>query len=1007
MSLFRPSCSIRYAIAIFAFSLIFFCGSRLVVAQDENPDMTEEAVESETTAPDPVPVEEASPAEPMPVETITPDLAVMLGRMGPFRFETREQASGVPQSVAATEPSQAPTIANLRCEYLANPMAVDAQRPRLSWEMVDSRRGACQTAYCVLAATSPERLNVLDADLWNTGKIVSGRMNQVEYRGTALAPLQRCYWTVQTWDMNGRAVVTPPPACWQAGLSDEMKNSAQWIGLDTRDENEDPELMLPPATHLRKSFATSSPVRNATLHVSSQGICEMSLNGRRVGNDEFTPGWTNYDKRIYYMTYDATDLVVEGENALGAIVAPGWYSGYIGFALLCKYPTPRAIYGEVPSLWAMLRIEYENGTIETVLTDPTWKASTGPIRQTDILMGETYDARLAMPDWNRPGFDDSAWNAAETFESNGGTFEPYPGSPVRCTQTLRPLSVVEQSPGVSIFDMGQNFAGRVGIRVRGAEGQKVTLRFGEMLHEDGRLMTENLRTARVTDHYICAGTGEYGSWEPTFTYHGFQYVEVTGLDYAPTVDDLLGVALNSDTAPVATFACSDPRLNQLYSNICWTQRANFFEVPTDCPQRDERLGWMGDAQVYVRSSTYNMDVAAFFTKWLDAVEDDQLPDGAYPDYAPAPYVHGQPYSPAWMDAGIICPHTIWKVYGDTRVLERHYDSMTRLIDFLYENSDGLLRPADGNSWGDWLAVGSTTPKDLVATAYFAYDAKLMSEIATAIDRPRDAHQYARLFNDVRSAFNNEYVDATTGRIQGDTQTCYVLALSLDLLPNEMLRRQAADRLVELIHENGDLMSTGFLGTKSILHVLSEFGHHDLAYQLLTNTECPSWLFPVENGATSIWERWDSYTKEDGFGRHNAAMNSFSHYSFGAVCEWMFARMAGIDLAAPGYAELLIRPTPGSHGIDNCDATYHSIQGEIRSSWEIADGRFTLNLTIPPGATAELHMPTSDPTSITEGGETVDQAKGVVFLRGDRDAVVYSLISGTYQFESDWVGIPVQ
>ena len=541
--------------------------------------------------------------------------------------------------------------------------------------------------------------------------------------------------------------------------------------------------------------------------------------------------------------------------------------------------------------------------------------------------------------------------------------------------------------------MGQNFAGRVRLKVKGEAGTKITLRHAEMLHEDGNIMTENLRQARAIDTYIVKGTAQE-TWEPTFTYHGFQYVELTGLKNKPDLDTITGIVLHSDTPLTSTFECSNPMINKLYNNIIWTQRANFIEVPTDCPQRDERLGWTGDAQVYVKAAAYNADIAAFYTKWLTDLDDAQQASGAYPDFAPWPYLHGEPYSPAWMDAGVICPYTIYQVYGDKRLIERLYPGMKKFIDFMLKNSTDYIRPADGNSWGDWLALGGETPKDLIATAYFTYDVKLMAKMATVIGKIDDANYYKKLFEKIKNAFNNAYVSKDV-IIKGDTQTCYVLALSMDLLPQNK-RKQAGRRLVNLINQSGQKMGTGFLGTKSILAALTEQGYHDLAYRLFTTKEFPSWGYSIEQGATTIWERWNSYTKDKGFGDPN--MNSFSHYAFGAVCSWIFTNVAGIDSDTPGYKHIVIKPQPGG-GITCAKAAYNSINGPIATDWKLDDGKFTLMVTIPANTTATVYIPAKNSDAVTENGKSIEDAESVKFVKMEAGKAIYQVGSGSYSFES--------
>ena len=584
--------------------------------------------------------------------------------------------------------------------------------------------------------------------------------------------------------------------------------------------------------------------------------------------------------------------------------------------------------------------------------------------------------------------------------------QAYASVPIRPTETIKPVEITQPKPGTYIFNLGQNFSGVIRLKTKGPRATKIRLRYGEMLHPDGRLMTENLRKARATDHYILKGAAQGETYEPRFTYHGFQYVELTGLTETPTLDTVTGIVIHSDTPMTSSFACSDPMVNQLFANVCWTQRANFLELPTDCPQRDERLGWTGDAQIYCRTATYNADVAAFFTKWLDDLEEAQLPNGAFPDYAPYPMMHGKPkrgFATAWADAGIICPYTIYRVYGDTRVIERHYDAMQRFMAFRQKQSPDFLGVNTGNGWGDWLSLGAKTPIEYIDTVYFAYATQLMQEMAAAIDREADARQYQVLEANIKRAFAQKYIQPT-GLLSVDNQTAYVLALSVHLIPDEFLA-QAQARLVALLEQNQGRMSTGFLGTKPLLPVLTQAAQHDLAVRLLQSRDFPSWGYEVENGATTIWERWNSYTKDKGFG--NAAMNSFSHYAFGAVCQWMFQDLAGIDTLEPGFQHILIDPqapaggsNPAQVPIHWVKASYESIRGPIKVHWKRAQETFTLDLTIPANTRATVVLPADSVTRVQESGHALSEAsKDAVIEVAEQlpQRLKLRVASGTYRF----------
>ena len=742
-------------------------------------------------------------------------------------------------------------------------------------------------------------------------------------------------------------------------------------------------LILPPPPYLRKSFSVEKALKRATAYVSALGLYELRINGKRVGEDYFTPGWTDYPTRVYYQTYDVTEMIKRGGNSIGAILADGWYAGYVGFG------GKRERYGSEPRLLVQLEIESADGSKKIIKTDKTWKASYGPILEADFLMGETYDAGREISGWDKYDFDDSSWNAVAVTNHIKGKLQSYPGVTVKKMLELKTKKRTEPKKDTFVFDMGQNFAGWARLKVKGKAGTKVVLRYAEMLNPDGTIYTDNLRLALCTDTYTLKGTGQE-IWEPRFTFHGFRYVEVTGYPGKPSLDAVTGIVVHSATPPSGSFECSSDMVNQLYSNIVWSQRSNFIEVPTDCPQRDERLGWTGDAQIFIRTATYNMDVAAFFTKWLVDLEDAQSTEGAFPDVVPRKCAMGDGTA-AWGDAGVICPWTIYEVYGDTQIIKKHYNSMKKWIAYLKKNSKDLLRPASG--YGDWVSIASDTPKDVISTAYFAYSSRLLSKMAAAVGKDNSAEKYEKLFQKIKNAFNKAYV-SDDARIKGDTQTSYVLGLHFDLLP-ENKRRLAAEHLVEAIKKKDWHLSTGFVGLSYLLPTLTETGRLDIAYQLLTNDTFPSWGYSIKNGATTIWERWDGWTEDKGFQTPN--MNSFNHYSFGAVGRWLFGTVAGIDTDGPGYKKIIIRPRPGE--IKSAKASYESIHGKIVSEWRIKSNKFTLNVTIPANTTATVYVPAARAEAVTESGQPAAKAKDVQFLRTEQGIAVFAVGSGSYEFES--------
>ncbi len=916
--------------------------------------------------------------------------------------------------------------ANLRTEYKMNPVT-DARNPRLSWELSSNIRGQVQTAYQVIVASSPEVLASGKADLWDSGKVMGNATNQVEYDGKSLQSGISCFWKVRSWDKEGVAGNWSETALWEMGLLSITDWKGAWIGNDLTAFGKGKIYHLPPSPFFRKEVQLKSAIRSARLYVTSLGLYEFQINGKRIGNDYFTPGWTDYNKRVYYQTYDVTSELKKGKNAFGAILADGWYAGYLGYALLIGNPVVRNFYGKTPLLKAQIEIEYQNGGKELIATDQSWKTSHGPILEADILNGMTYNASLEFGDWSSAGFDDSKWKNSTVFpDKPERKTESYPGNPIQLYTVLKAKKVTARSGGNYIFDLGQNFAGVVKLNVRGEKGDTIRIKYGEVLFPDGGLMTENLRKARATDTYILRGDANGETWIPKFTYHGFQYVEVSGFRTAPSPDAITGIVLSSSTPEAGSFETDNKMINQLWHNIVWTQRSNYFDVPTDCPQRDERLGWTGDAQAYVKSATFNNDIAAFFTKWLVDLNDAQRADNTYPLYAPAPNVRAtDAYSPGWSEAGIVCPYTIYKTYGDTKLIRRFWPNMVSYLKFLENKTKGEYVFKEGSfeeispkgGYGDWLSVGKKTPPDLLASIYFAYCASLMGEMAEAIDKKSDAEYFESVFNKAKKAFSKHYTNGS-GRFRtdsraygngdgyidgalgfdGHTQTAYANAIYMNMLSEAMATR-AGNFVTELIHSNGGKLSTGFLGVKPLLPSLSATGHSDEAYKLLLSTEYPSWGFEVMNGANTIWERWNSYIKGKGF-ENNAGMNSFNHYAFGSVNEWMFGNMAGIKVELAGYRTFTVKPEIAKAGINYVKATYHSINGEITSSWKKDGQQLSLQITVPVNTRANVFVPAKNPQQVFESNKLLKNS-GEIKVKGFEGGYLNLEIgSGSYHFTTN-------
>ncbi|HLL88226.1 MAG TPA: family 78 glycoside hydrolase catalytic domain [Tepidisphaeraceae bacterium] len=914
-------------------------------------------------------------------------------------------------------PATPPVVEALRCEYKTNPIGIDVPRPRLSWRLrADaSRRGLTQSAYQVTVGTADGK-----ADLWDSGKVASDQSVQVEYAGVPLKSGERAHWRVRVWDETGAASEPSPTAFFEAGLLARSDWQGQWVG-STLAGGTNTQV---PAPFVRKAFSLpDKPVASARLYATALGLYEFHLNGHRVGDDAFTPGWTDYRKRVQYQAYDVTAMLKPGHNAVGAILGDGWYCGYIGNI------GRRQFYGDRPKLLAQLVVRFADGTTQTVATDQAWRVTdAGPILAADLMMGEDHDARLEMPSWATAKFQESpAWRPVTVFPDPGVPIVATPGPTVGAAERLKPLSVRQDDRGWGgkpfIVDLGQNMVGRVRLRIRAPKaGQTITLKFAEVLDKNtlGRPYTANLRTARQVDRYTMRGDGSEEAFEPRFTFHGFRYVEVAGYPGELSADDITGVVLHSAHAPVGRFECSEPLVNQLQHNIQWGWKGNSVDVPTDCPQRDERLGWTGDAQVFVRTACFNTDAAGFFTKWLQDMADAQLPGGGIPSIvpdtenaSPATVDAKHDSGPAWSDAASIVPWTVYLCYADRRLLADRFDLVARYVDRLATNAEpfGLIRShPDSKGWhgyGDWLAtdagrenVMGATPKDLIGTAFLSQSARLASRMAAALGRREDERRFADVSANAAAAFNERFV-TPRGLVAGNTQTSYVLALHFDLLP-EPQRATAVTELVRLIEQRGWHLSTGFVGTPYLLHVLTRFGRLDVAYKLLLQKSFPSWLYPVTLGATTIWERWDGWTEDKGF--QDAGMNSFNHYAYGAVGDWLYQVVAGIEIDPdrPGYKHAILKPQPGP-GLTHAAATLQTQHGPLTSGWRVEDGRIAWTVEVPPNTAATAHVPTTSPGDVREGGQPVRQSRGVTVGQAAPKALAVELVSGTYKFDAPWEG----
>jgi alpha-L-rhamnosidase len=831
-----------------------------------------------------------------------------------------------------------------RYEHHRQPIGIGEPAPRLSWTVTTDIPGWLQRAYEI--EISDETGGVVTA----TGVVESDRSVLVPWPGAVLSSRQRRAVRARVHGRDGSASDWSPWSWAETGLlrSGEWQARATAPPLGLLGEPDGPALLL------RREFEARGPVETARLYVTAHGLYEVEINGHVVGDEVMAPGWTSYGHRLRYRTHDVTGLLADGDNAIGATIADGWYRGRVGFR-----GGKVGVYGDRLALIAQLEIRYRDGTTDLVVTGDGWRCARGPVTAAGLYDGEKHDARLEPAGWSRAGFDDSAWAPADVLDHDPRVLVAPDGPPVRRIETLRPVEVLAGPSGETILDFGQNITGRLRIHPRGSAGHTIRLRHAEVL-EDGALSLRPLRDAAALDEYTLRGDGAIETWEPRFTLHGFRYAEVTGWPGALSPDSVEAVVCHTDMRRTGRFTCSDPLLTRLHDNVVWSMRGNFVDIPTDCPQRDERLGWTGDIQIFAPTAAFLYDCAGTLSSWLADLAAEQTAIGTVPHYVPwVPLLFAPVPAAAWGDAAVIVPWVMYERFGDTEVLRRQYPSMRTWVDQVA----GLTRDHlwdEGFQFGDWLDPSAPpdrpgrarTDHALVATAYHAWTAKILAETARLLGLPGDAERYEALAAQVRTAFRREFV-TPSGRLAGDAQTAYALALRLDLLETADQRARAARRLVELVEKEDFRIGTGFVGTPLICDALCEAGAYDTAYRLLTQQSCPSWLYPVTMGATTVWERWDSLLPDGSV--NPGDMTSFNHYALGAVADFLHRTVAGLAPAAPGHRRLRIAPRPGG-GLTHASAELDTPYGPASVTWNLTDHTLVVTATIPPGTTAEVDLP---------------------------------------------------
>jgi alpha-L-rhamnosidase len=872
-------------------------------------------------------------------------------------------------------------IVNVTTEYKRNPAGISVMHPRLGWELAGSGRDIRQTAWQIRAAASEEDLKAGENLLWDTKKIFSDRSIHNKYEGTPLKSRDKVFWQVKAITNRGE---TPwsEVASFEMGLLSPSDWKASWIQPDIPEDVSDSS----PAPYLRKGFRLRHGIAQARIYASAQGVYQLRLNGEKVSDELFTPGWTSYRNRIQYQIYDITKLVKAGDNVIGIILGDGWFRGYLHAG--------RNQYGDKLSAILQLEVTYADGGKEMIVTDNGWKSNAGPILKSDIYNGEVYDARRELTGWDQAGYDDAQWKGVMEKNIDKKLLVASESVPVRVTQALHPVKKIITPKKEVVIDFGQNMTGWVAFSLQGKAGDQIKLQFAETLDGAGNFFRDNLRKARAEDVYVFKGGGRE-TYEPHFTFHGFRYMKIEGYDGEARLEDFVGKVIHSDVTATGRFDCSDAMVNQLVSNIQWSMRGNFLDIPTDSPQRDERLGWTADAQVFAPTACYLADVAAFFGKWMKDLAAEQTPDGNVQDVVPN--VRKGNGAAGWGDAATVIPWLLYKVYDDRTVLETQYESMKGWVEYLKaQTKDTYIY--HGGRYGDWFAFasgqgdypGATTDKDLVGTAYFARSTQLLLNVAGVLGKEEDQKRYKELLGNIKAAFQKEFV-TPGGRLASNTQTAYVLALAFDLLP-EAMRKDAAKRLADDVGKFGHI-TTGFLGTPEICNVLSRYGYDDAACMLLFRKKYPSWLYPVTMGATTVWERWDSILPNGNFND-----GSLNHYAFGAIGNWLFSKVAGISQAddSTGYKRIVIKPHL-TEKLSFARAGYHSIHGMISSHWERSGNRFGLRVSIPANTSAKVYMPATEASLVLEGEKSLDKVESVRIAGVEDGWIALEIGSGDYYF----------
>ena len=892
-------------------------------------------------------------------------------------------------------------IANLKCEYKTNPLGVDILKPHLSWILESEQRGITQSGYQIFVSSTRQKLDENVPDIWDSKKVSSNNSGQIIFDGKPLESNKEYYWKVKVWDQNG-GTHTSQPAFWSTGLIHDSDWKAKWIGLERAvgdDQPDRPHTILS-ARYLRHEFNIEKKVKSAAAFICGLGLFELYVNGEKIGSQVLAPALSEYNKRAFYMTFDILKYLQTDKNAVGVVLGNGRF-----FAPRAGGADKIRSFG-YPKVICQLEIEYEDGNRKIINSDETWKLTTnGPVRKNNEYDGEYYDARLETPGWNRINFDDSKWLNAEPVARPCEQLVSLPIDPIEIVDQLSPVSVKEIKPGTFIFDMGQNMVGWTELTVKGKSGDKVIMRFAETLQADGNLFLANIRSAEVTDTYVLNGGG-VEKWEPRFTYHGFRYVEITGFPGNPVISSLKGKVVRDALEITGSFNCSNPLINSIYKNAFWGIGGNYRSIPTDCPQRDERQGWLGDRSAECTGESYIFDISKLYNKWVTDIKDAQLANGSIPDVAPS-YWPIYSDNTTWPGTFLFASDMLYTQYGDLHTIEKNYPAMQKWIEHMKQYIRNGTMPKD--TYGDWCVppeeltiINSSDParitsSEFIGTAYFFYELKLMGKFARLLGKTSEAKEYSKSAEEMKLAFNSKFLDPKEAKYSNNTCTANILPLAFGLVPEEYREKIVDNLLQKILGENGGHIGNGLIGGQWLMRTLTNNGHADVAYTLASQSTYPGWGYMVKQGATTIWELWNGDHGDPG-------MNSGNHVMLlGDLITWFYENLGGIkaDPLMPGFSHIIMKPFVLGE-LSYVNTSCNSINGSIKSGWKLENGKFSWDVTIPANTTATVFVPTLNKTEVLEGSKPAKESDGVTFVKWENDREVFEIKSGKYTFTSNGV-----